>query len=44
VAVEIAGLMIEVDLLVTIGRAGALLGALGYARLLVGLLRRLRDR
>lgn len=44
VAVEIIGLLTEAGLLVTIGRAGALLGALGYARLLVGLLRRLRDR
>ncbi|MFB6362211.1 MAG: hypothetical protein ABEH59_12940, partial [Halobacteriales archaeon] len=44
VAVEVVGLLTGAGWLITIGRAGALLGVLGYGRLLVGLLRRLRDR
>ncbi len=43
-AVEVAGLLGGPGALVVAGRALALVGAVAYAALLVGLLRRLRDR
>ena len=44
VTVEVVGHLVDLAALVTAGRTLALVGAAGYARLLVGLLRRLRNR